>query len=81
MVYSLVMSTLTLELPELNESERSDVVKLIAARLYERGTLSLGQAAKMAGMEKWKFARILADFGVDYFSITPEELAREIRHA
>lgn len=75
------MSTLTLELPELNESERSDVVKLIAARLYERGTLSLGQAAKMAGMEKWKFARILADFGVDYFSITPEELAREIRHA
>jgi predicted HTH domain antitoxin len=80
LVYSIGMSTLTLEVPELSDAERSEVIRMIAAKLYERGTLSLGQAAKMAGMKKWDFARILGDFDVNYFSITPDELAREVRN-
>ncbi len=75
------MSTLTLEVPELTESERSDVLRMIAARLYERGTLSLGQAAKMAGMEKWNFARILKDFDVAYFNYPASDLERDFRNA
>jgi len=80
LVYSIAMSTLTLEVPELSDAERSEVIRMIAAKLYERGTLSLGQAAKMAGMKKWDFARILGDFDVNYFSITPDELVREVRN-
>lgn len=54
---------------------------MIAARLYERGTLSLGQAAEVAGMAKWEFARILGDYGVSYFNLSAAELAEDVRNA
>ncbi len=76
-----VMSTLTLNLPDLAETEKSDVLRMIAAKLYERGTLSLGQSAELAGMAKWEFARILRDYGVSYFNYLPGELAQDVKNA
>lgn len=75
------MSTLTLQLPDSIEVEKSDVLRMIAARLYERRTLSLSEAAKLAKMPKWEFARILADYGVAYFNQTKSELEEEVRNA
>lgn len=75
------MSTLTIRLPDSVDVEKADVLRMIAARLYERGTLSLGQAAELAGMRKWDFAEVLGDYGVSIFNYPASELAEDVRNA
>lgn len=75
------MSTLTLQLPDSVEFEKADLLRMVAARLYERGTLSLGQAAELAAMPKWEFAKILKDYGVFYFNQSAEELSQDVKNA
>ena len=75
------MSTLTLQLPDLAEVEKTDLLRMVASRLYERGTLSLGQAADLAGMAKWDFAEVLADYGVSIFNYPASEIARDVSNA
>ena len=41
-----------------------DLLKELAIVLYEREKLSLGRAARLAGMDKWAFNHLLADRGV-----------------
>jgi len=73
------MTTLTLELPDALDKERDQTLKLIAAKLYEAGKLTLGQAAEMCGMKKWDFPAVLASFNVAYFQYTEEDLADEFK--
>jgi predicted HTH domain antitoxin len=61
------MTTMTIRVPEKLEKEHDETVRLIAAKLYESGKLTLGQAAEMCGMKKWDFAEILVNYGVHYF--------------
>lgn len=60
------MTTMILQVPEALEKEHDETVRLIAAKLYEAGKLSLAQAAEMCDMKKWDFAEILINFGVSY---------------
>jgi len=60
------MTTMILQVPEALEKEHDETVRLIAAKLYEAGKLSLAQAAEMCSMNKWDFAEILVNFGVNY---------------
>ncbi|HEX8024314.1 UPF0175 family protein [Mucilaginibacter sp.] len=60
------MTTMILQVPEALEKEHDETVRLIAAKLYEAGKLSLAQAAEMCNMKKWDFAEILVSFGVNY---------------
>ena len=48
-----------------------------AVKLYELGRLSSGGAAELAGIPKPLFLSKLADFGVDTFDLSEEELRRE----
>ena len=66
------MTTLTLQVPDFLEENHQDTVRFLAAKLYESGKLTLGQAAEMAGMKKWDFAEILIDYGVHYFDASAE---------
>ena len=66
------MTTLTLQVPDALEREHDETVRLIAAKLYESGKLSLGQAAAMCDMQKWDFAEILINYGVHYFNASAE---------
>ena len=50
-----------------------------AVKLYELGRLSSGAAAKLAGVPRTVFLMKLADYGVDTFRMTEEELNRETR--
>jgi len=52
-----------------------------AVKLYELGRLSSGAAAKLAGIPRTVFLMKLADYGVDTFRMTEEELNRETRLA
>lgn len=60
------MTTMTLQVPDFLEAEHQDTVRFIAAKLYESGKLSLGQAAEMTGLKKWVFAEILNQYDVHY---------------
>ncbi|MEO3406166.1 UPF0175 family protein [Mucilaginibacter sp. CAU 1740] len=60
------MTTMILQVPEALEREHDQTVRLIAAKLYEAGKLSLKEAAEMCSMKKWDFAEILSGFGVNY---------------
>ncbi len=73
------MKTLTLQIPDnLDEKE---VQMLLAAKLYEKGSLSLGQAAELAGYSKRTFMELLANYEVSVFNYSETELDKEILHA
>lgn len=50
-----------------------------AAKLYEMGELSSGAAVRLAGVPRTVFLARLADYGVDTFRLSEEELRREVR--
>ena len=50
-----------------------------AVKLYEIGRLSSGAAARVAGIPRTVFLTRLADFGVDTFRLTEEDLRQETR--
>lgn len=72
------MTTITLKVPDALEKEHDETVRLIAAKLYESGKLTLGQAAEMCGMKKWDFAAVLVQFNVDYFQYTAEDVIADV---
>ena len=66
-----------LQVPERLEQNHDETVRLIAAKLYEAGKVSLGQAAQMCDMSKREFALVLAKFDIPYFQYTGEDLLNE----
>lgn len=68
------MKTLTLSLPE--EVNEQDVKMAVAAILFEKGTLSSGQAADFAGISKREFIETVGKYGVSIFGETAEDLKK-----
>ena len=54
---------------------------LVAVKLYELGRLSSGAVAKLAGIPKPLFLTKLADYGVDAFQLTEEDLQQDLASA
>ena len=54
---------------------------LTALKLYELGRLSSGAAARLAEIPKPLFLSKLAEYGVDTFCLTREELQQDVAHA
>ena len=75
------MQTLTLHLPDSLDMTAKEVTTLLAARLYEQGKLSLGQAAELAGYSKRTFMELLGDYGVSIFDYPAEELEKDVQNA
>jgi predicted HTH domain antitoxin len=71
------MKTLTINLPDSVDMEDSEVVMLLAAKLYEQGKLSLGQAAELVGLKKRAFAELLGKYGVSIFNYPASDLENE----
>jgi predicted HTH domain antitoxin len=72
------MKTLTLNLPDSLDLDKSDLSMLIATKLYEQGKLSLGQAAELAGLTKRTFAEFLAKYEVSIFNSPASDLAKDV---
>ena len=70
---------MTLNVPDALEKEHDETVRLIAAKLYEAGKLSLSQAAEMCGVKKWDFPAILSKFNIPYFQYTGDDLLNEFK--
>jgi predicted HTH domain antitoxin len=62
--------------------EAGEALRMAAAvKFYELGRLSSGAAARLAGVPRVVFLSRLADYGVNTFDLTEEQLARETRLA
>lgn len=55
--------------------------RLLAVRYYRDRVLSLGQAARLAGMSRWAFVDFLSDSDVPVIDYTDEELEAEFAAA
>lgn len=79
------MSQLILDIPDetllslkLSSDAAADEIRLAAAvKLCELGRLSSGAAARLAGVPRVVFLSKLADYGVDTFRLSGDELERE----
>jgi len=64
-------------LPDELNLDHKETARFLAAKMYEAGRLTLGQAAKLAGLSKVAFAEILADYNVSLFNYPPEDILNE----
>ena len=79
------MSRVTMEIPEdillalkLQPDAMSEELRAAAAaKLFELGRLSSGTAARLAGLPRTIFLTKLAQYGVDTFRLTEEQLREE----
>ena len=79
------MSQLILDVPDdsllslklSNEAAAAEIRLAASVKLYELGRLSSGAAAHLAGIPRTVFLSKLADYGVDTFRLTEDELERQ----
>jgi len=79
------MSEISLSIPERSllalkvspERAASELCLAAAMKLYELGRLSSGAAAELAGIPRCLFLTKLADYGIDTFRLTEEDLKSE----
>jgi len=79
------MQSLAIQIPDeiplaLKISQGSvgrELLLLAAVKLYELGRLSSGAAARLAGIPRTVFLSRLADYGVNTFQLTEEQLKQE----
>ena len=84
---SVQISHITMEIPEetllalkISAGQAEEVLRMAAAvKLFELGRLSSGVAAHLAGIPRVVFLSRLADYGVDTFRLSAEDLQRETR--
>ena len=84
-----MMSVTTLDLPpeslvalHVSSDQIGMALRMAAAmKYYEMGVLSSGAAARLAGVPRTVFLTRLADYGIDTFQLTEEQLQREVRLA
>jgi predicted HTH domain antitoxin len=83
------LSEITLSIPErsllalkVTPGQAGEELRLAAAmKLYELERLSSGAAAELAGIPRCLFLTKLADYGIDTFRLTREEIESEGRLA
>ena len=73
--------SLTIALPDTTVTTELELKTMLAAKLYEKNALSLGQAAEAAGLSKRTFAELLGSYQVSLFSQNAEELSQDLVNA
>lgn len=75
------MKSLTLEIPDSIDLSEHEVKILLAGKLYERGKLTLGEAAHLTGLSKRAFIEIAGKYGYSIASNSVEDLHADIENA
>ena len=68
------MKTLTLQIPETIDEK--EVKMQLAAHFFEKGLMSSGQAADMAGISKREFIETVGHYGVSIFGEQIDDLEK-----
>ena len=75
------MQSIKIDLPDSLNMSSFEVKMLLAAKLYEDGKLSSGQAADMVGLSKRAFIELLGKYGVSVFGYDFDELENDLKNA
>lgn len=75
------MKTLILEFPDTMNINEQEANSLLAARLYENSTLSLGQAADLTGYSKRTFMELLGKYEVSIFNYPASDIEKDVFNA
>ncbi len=75
------MKTIHLQIPDDVDLKDYEYTMIIAAKLYEDGKLSSGQAAQVAGLSKRTFIELLGRYKVSVFSSSLMDLHSDIANA
>lgn len=75
------MKTILLKLPDNFSIDEEEAKMTLAAGLYKKGKLTLGQAAELVGLSKRTFMELLAAYYTDIISYDPEELENDLSNA
>ncbi len=72
------MKHLTINIPDGLDLNERETKRFLAAKMFESGKLSLGQAAELAGLSKVAFSEILADYNVSIINYLPSEINMDV---
>jgi len=75
------MKTIKLNIPDTVDLNDREAKMLLASRLYEKGKLTLGQAADLVRLSKSTFMELLVDYDVSILNYPPSELDNDINNA
>lgn len=75
------MKTLELKIPDNIDFDDREAKMTVAARMYKKGKLTLGQASKLAGLSKITFMELLSDYDVEIINYPSNELDNDILNA
>lgn len=64
-------------MPDNANITEHETVRFLAAKLFESGKLSLGQAAELADMSKLTFSELLADYNVSLINYTTADILKD----
>lgn len=73
--------TFTINIPKQTPISELEMKIIFGGEMYERGFLSLGQAAAVAGLSKRAFIEIMGKYGFSIFQQSEEELLNDIENA
>lgn len=76
-----LMKTLTINIPNTADIDDKEARMSLASKLYEKGKLTLGQAAELTGYSKETFMELLADYNVSLINHPADELDEDIENA
>jgi predicted HTH domain antitoxin len=75
------MQTLQIQLPDSVHIDAQEIQLLLASRLYEKGLLSVGQAAQMSGFSKRAFMELLGHYQVSVLNYPAEDITEDFENA
>jgi len=75
------MKIIELKIPDTVDLNDREAKMLLASRLYEKGKLTLGQAAELAELSKATFIELIGDYDVSVFNYPLSELKNDIENA
>lgn len=76
----VAMKTLTIDLPDMLDLDEFEAKMLLSGQLYEKGKVTLGQAAQIVGISKRAYMEIMGRFGFSLFNYSVEELKQELEN-
>jgi len=75
------MKTLILKFPENFSIDEKEAKMTLAAGLFKKGKLTMGQAAELVGLSKRTFMELLAAYDTEIINYPPEELDNDLANA
>lgn len=75
------MKSIMLNMPDISALDSFNISIYLAAKLYEDGILTSGQASEVADLTKRAFIEVMGKYGVSVFSNDANDLKNDIANA